>query len=58
LDGPAPQESMVAPLQAEIGRLRAALEHITRACDALHKGPVAVAIAREALGDSFGTETA
>jgi hypothetical protein len=34
---------------AEVEQLRAALEHITRECDALHKGPVAVSIARAAL---------
>jgi len=33
----------------EIVRLRAALEHITRECSALNKGPVAVNIARSAL---------
>ena len=33
----------------EVAVLRAALEHISRECDALNKGPVAVHIARAAL---------
>jgi hypothetical protein len=38
-----------------IAKLRAALERITRECDALNKGPVAVAIAREALSQERPT---
>ena len=39
----------VERLEDEVKRLRAALEQVTRECDALNKGPVAVAIARKAL---------
>lgn len=36
----------------EAETLRAALEHVTRECGALNKGPVAVEIARAALSRS------
>jgi hypothetical protein len=38
-------------LTERLARTRAALEHIVRECGAMHKGPVAVELARRALSD-------
>lgn len=44
-----PVHRMLGAAADSLERFQAALEQIVRECDAMNKGPVAVAIAREAL---------
>lgn len=43
------ESEAIAHLRAERDRYREALEHITRECQAMNKGPVAVMLANQAL---------